>query len=416
MEYKKKVTTLDVATKKTNKSVPEQPIEDGIKTAELAIPFHAIDHVDVTSELQTITRPDPYGCDGGDAPKPAIYGAIWDGSGSTKWLRTDASESFEDPEPAIANGTGSSPFDNIMPWKGMKKIEDEEAGTLVAIPKYWYKWTKEGSSMHLQIANYPEEGFFVSPAHADRDDGMGERDTVYVGRYHCSETDYKSTSGVLPKVSMTRANFRTNIHALGSTVWQYDFAMYWTIAMLYLVEFADWNSQACIGYGCGTTTSVINEGATDAMQYHTGTNAPSRDSYGEVQYRNIEGLWSGLYTFVDGVYFADTAVFVIKKPEDFSDTSNGVWVNTRASKSGVPTAFGTPLAGFEYALYPSSVSGTDYTVRICDKCGYYSQGTVLITGSTSEYHEQTDGLFFMNGSDPTSYTGSRCGSRLQKLS
>lgn len=54
--------------------------------------------------------------------------------------------------------------------------------------------------------------------------------------------------------------------------------------MLYLVEYANWNSQATIGYGCSPRNNKFNMGATDAMTYHTGTSAASRTTYGSVQY------------------------------------------------------------------------------------------------------------------------------------
>lgn len=148
-----------------------------------------------------------------------IYGVQWDGTASTTWSRTDAAETFMDPTPAVNNGNGSSPFDTIMPWAGMVVEDDATAGKLVKIPKYWFKWTRSGNGMKLQISNGPEDGFHVSPAHADRGDGKGERDYVYVGRYHCN-TSYKSQAGSQPAASMTRATARSSIHNLGSTYWQ----------------------------------------------------------------------------------------------------------------------------------------------------------------------------------------------------
>ena len=199
-----------------------------------------------------------------------IYGAIWDGTSATAFSRTDDAAGFTNPVPYISGATNySSPFDNLQPWAGMVRTADATAGELVAIPKYWFKWTKSGNSMKLQIADKATAGFSVSPAHAERGDGSGERDMVYVGRYHCNSA-YKSVTGVAPKASITRASARSSIHNLGSTIWQYDFAMYWTIMMLYLVEFADWNSQAKIGYGCGNNSAAQNVGASDSMPYHTG--------------------------------------------------------------------------------------------------------------------------------------------------
>lgn len=344
-----------------------------------------------------------------------IYGAEWDGSDATTWTRTDDAALFANPSPAVANGTGSSPFDELLPWSGMQVVEDAEAGTLVSIPKFYYKWTRNGSAMKLQISPTAQEGFYVSPAHADRGDGVGERDVVYVGRYHCCDTNYKSVTGIVPKTNITRDGFRQSIHALGTNVWQYDFAMYWTICMLYLVEFADWNSQATIGYGCGNNSSKEAMGATDAMQYHTGTNAASRTIYGQVQYRHIEGLWSNVLDWCDGIYFSGTSVYGINKPSDFSDTANGTLIGTRPTTSAVPKTFNEPTAsGYEYALYPATVNGSDYTVRTCDRCNYNSSGVVLHVGG-SYYQGQHYGLFCLYGNDSASDQGSFIGSRLQLL-
>jgi hypothetical protein len=121
------------------------------------------------------------------AKKPvtnAIYGAEWDGTSTPVWTRTDSAAGFQNPSPAVGSGSGSSPFDNLYPWSDMQRVVDPAAGEMVEIPKYWYKWTRGDTSMKLQIARYAADGCHVSPAHADRGDGKGERDHVYVGRYH----------------------------------------------------------------------------------------------------------------------------------------------------------------------------------------------------------------------------------------
>lgn len=342
-----------------------------------------------------------------------IYGVQWDGTASTTWSRTDAAETFVNPTPAVNNGNGSSPFDTIMPWAGMVVEDDATAGKLVKIPKYWFKWTRSGNGMKLQISNGPEAGFHVSPAHADRGDGKGERDYVYVGRYHCN-TSYKSQAGSQPAASMTRAQARSNIHNLGSTYWQYDFAMYWTIMMLYLVEYANWNSQATIGYGCSPGSQKFNMGATDAMIYHTGTSAASRTTYGSVQYRHIEGLWDNVYDWCDGIRFSGSTVYCIANPASFSDTSGGTNVGTRATSSGWISGWTNPTAdGFEYALYPNAVSGSE-TTYVCDYCYYNASGVVLFVGG---YYGQGQslGAFYLNGDSTASFAYASIGCRLQKL-
>ena len=342
-----------------------------------------------------------------------IYGVQWDGTASTTWSRTDAAETFMNPTPAVNNGNGSSPFDTIMPWAGMVVEDDATAGKLVKIPKYWFKWTRSGNGMKLQISNGPEAGFHVSPAHADRGDGKGERDYVYVGRYHCN-TSYKSQAGSQPAASMTRAAARSSIHNLGSTYWQYDYAMYWTIMMLYLVEYANWNSQATIGYGCSPSNAKFNMGATDNMVYHTGTSAASRTTYGSVQYRHIEGLWDNVYDWCDGIRFSGSTVYCIANPASFSDTSGGTNVGTRATSSGYISGWTNPTAdGFEYALYPNAVGGSE-TTYVCGYCFYNASGVVLCVGG---YYGQVQshGAFYLDGYSAASGAGANIGCRLQKL-
>ena len=318
-----------------------------------------------------------------------IYGVQWSGGSSSVLTRTDSASSFSNPNPAVNNGNGSSPFDNILPWSGMRRVTDGY-NTLVQIPKFYYKWTRSGSSMKLQICMTKETGFLTSPAHADRGDGKGERDYVYVGAYHCGSGNssvyrYTSRSGATPINDVTRATARTNIHSyLGTTYWQWDFAMLWTIRMLYLVEYADWNSQEKIGYGCGDSTTSVT-GKTDAMTYHTGTNASNRTTCGHVRYRYIEDLWANFFTAVDGIYFAgnnNVGVYIIKNPANFSDDSNGTLVANRPLTNGRINSFGTSsVSGLEYAIYPNSVtSGGDMSQYVCDICNNNSDGQIMLCG------------------------------------
>lgn len=176
-------------------------------------------------------------------PPVPIYGIDFTNMATTsKCIRTDAAANFADPQPAVAGGTGSSPFDNIMPWSGMVRSTDPNAGEVVAIPKFYFKWETDGTkATGLKISMEKKEGFSTSPSHMDRGDGKGERDIIYVGRYHSCDTN-KSTTGQRAKANIARSTARTAAHSLGSNVWQFDFATRVTIWMLYLVEFADWNS------------------------------------------------------------------------------------------------------------------------------------------------------------------------------
>lgn len=291
-----------------------------------------------------------------------IYGVEWDwtSSGPTKGTRTDAAAGFSDPNPAVNNGTGSSPFDSLMPWAGMVK-ETRTGGVMVKEPKYWFKWTKTGKKLKLQIADGPVDGFHVDPVNMDKGDGLGELDFSYIGRYHCASGTYKSETNKAQQVSITRSAARTSIHNLGANIWQMDFAQMWYVGMLYLVEFADWNGQKTIGYGCSAAGSKENNGKTDAMQYHTGTTAANRTTYGYTQYRNIEGWWDNVYDWMDGCYYNSNGLNVILNPSKFSDNANGTLIGSMPS-SGYPNDMAVPTqSGFEWALRPATTGGSDST-------------------------------------------------------
>ena len=340
-----------------------------------------------------------------------IYGVTWDGSSTTALTRTDDAALFADPVPAVGTGAGSSPFDNCLPWSGMTKVTDGN-NTLVAIPKFWVKVSH--SPFKVQIADGPVDGFQVSPAHRDRGDGYGERDVVYIGRYECNSS-YYSRTGQAPKVSTALATFRSGIAALGTGYYQADYALQLTLFFLYLVEFADWNSQSKIGRGNVDSGSVINTGGTDTMTYHTGR-AAGTDGYTAVQYRWIENPWGNVLEWRDGIIFSGTAICTYNNPSQFVDTYGGTGAttrsNARASSSGYIKAWGYDTTDSSF-IYPSTVGGSE-TTYVPDYCNYDTGVRGLFVGGHYGFASSA-GLFFLSGLGAPSITYSTLGSRLQKL-
>lgn len=339
-----------------------------------------------------------------------IYGAEWDGTSTTKWARTDESAGFSKPVPYVSGATRySSPFDALQPWAGMVKIE-RTGGTMVAIPKFWYKLEQNGAGLKIQIADAKIDGFATSPAHMDRGDGKGERDVVYIGRYHCG-SDYKSKTGVIPKTEITRSVARSGIHALGDTIWQNDFAMRFTIWLLYIVEFADWNSQSTIGYGTGDNVSAQKMGYTNSMPYHTGTTQPDQDAYGiGTQYRNIEGLWDNVYDWCDGCYNASNGMNIILNPSNFSDSSGGNTIGTPVA--GYPAGFTVSETGGFQLFFSSKKGGSSWTYS-CDNWSFGAPYPVVFVGGS--YRRGGDCGLFSAGVNIASFASDAMGSRIMEL-
>jgi len=226
-----------------------------------------------------------------------IYGVSWDRTDTPVLTRIDEAASFPSPVVAVDTSVGSSPFDNLMPWAGMEKITDENGQSLVSIPKFWYRWTSTEDALTLQIADAPVNGFHVSPMHADRGDGKGERDVAYIGRYHCAVEGalMGSITNALPLTDVPRTGARYGITSAAGDGGYFlqDFAAWWTIRMLFLVEYATWDGQAVIGEG-NISGSIVKNGATDNMIYHTGMVTVANGDAGN-QYRWIENpcqMWA----------------------------------------------------------------------------------------------------------------------------
>ena len=343
--------------------------------------------------------------------KVPAYGVEWDGTATTAWTRTDKAANFTDPVPYYSgmSETPSSPFDNISPWKDMAVVSDSTAGVLVSIPKFYYKLTQTGAKLKIQISSEPSEGFSTSPAHMDRGDGNGERDVIYVGRYHCQQ-DYASGNVSQPATG-NKSYLRSRIHSKGADIWQMDFATRFTIWLLYLVEFADWDSQAKIGYGCGGGSSTSVCGYTDSMPYHTGTTQSSKTTYGfGTQYRHIEGLWDNIADYLDGCYSNANGFNIILSPSSFSDTTGGVSVGTPSH--GYPTAFTVSNVNGAFPLFiateANNGSGTTYS---SDIWAFGSSDPVSSAGGGTS-QQLNSGLFAIYRGGTTNSGG---GCRLMKL-
>lgn len=332
-------------------------------------------------------------------PSNNLYGVFWDRSESPIMTRTNAARNFSDPNPALNNGNGSSPFDSIYPWSEMRIVE-RVGGTMVSIPKFYYKFTRSDEGDQLIISETKEPGFSVAPVFIDRNDGYGERDIVYVGRYHCS-TNYKSVTNEKP-LTASRSSFRSVIHQIGEKIWQWDKTMLTTIQMLYLVEYANWNIQATIGVGGVTGSRVEKEknGYTDNMLYHTGTTAASRSTGGHIQYRYIEDLIANVYDMLDGIYISSSnKVFSIINPAEFSDTTGGIDTGFEVPSSGlygnIKAIESSTVNGLEWFFFPSEFinTSTTYNTYLCDRASILRNYPVFYVGGDYNTNQLHNGLF-----------------------
>lgn len=356
-----------------------------------------------------------------------IYGICWNyGNSSTACTRlAKASDPngfvnvdiTTEPKAAVGTGAGSSPFDSCMPWSGMEEYnvvsnavgpKQGESGfsrssngdVVVRIPDFWYKIVDDASAKkrYYYIADRKETGW-------DKHPGSGR----YVGRYH-TNTSNQSRTGYSPRVNITRADARSDAAGKGTGWALYDYASWCAIGLLYLVEYANWNTQAKVGRGyCDSNSSAISAGGTDSMVYHTGR-ASGTDGKTAVQYRHIENPWGNVFQWVDGINFTGAEVYACTDPSKYADDTLAGYTNigTRAASNGYISALGMSTTA-PWTIYPTAVGGSE-TTYVPDYSWTSAGWLVLCVGGRWDGGSYA-GLFYFNGSDGSSSSYSSIGAR-----
>lgn len=184
---------------------------------------------------------------------------------SSAWERTD------DAVGLVANatkngGTVQNDFDNLSPWKdiisfnldlttGKKKayygdpsfkFDGTNGDVYTHIPDIYYKVWQENDYDYIQIADYAKAGFTKCNA-------------FDIQRYHTGLVSdvLHSYSGLAPAYNKTLPAFRTAAKALGDDFCLLDWR-YFVIQILYLVEYANYNTQSMLGNGI--TSMRLNNG------------------------------------------------------------------------------------------------------------------------------------------------------------
>ncbi|MBQ9314882.1 MAG: hypothetical protein IJ220_07870 [Clostridia bacterium] len=194
---------------------------------------------------------------------------------STAWER------IKDSVGLVANATkngGSvvNNFDNLAPWSEIKSCNYDIATGKV---KAWFgdaTFSFDGSNgdvytyipdVYLKI--YQEDDYdYILISDIERS-GFTKYDSFFIARYAGSVVDdvLHSYSGLAPAHNKTIAQFRTLAKALGDKFSLLDYR-YFVLQMLYLVEYATYNSQSALGNGVMTqqqATALIAESNTNRV-------------------------------------------------------------------------------------------------------------------------------------------------------
>jgi len=302
---------------------------------------------------------------------------------STAWERVGDSIGLEAnavlpaSSTTVADADVVNDFDNIYPWSEIRsynynantrkvtawygdanfKFDGSNGEVLTYIPGFYYKREVVNGVEYQYISKYEQEGYSYSEpfsvgrykmsggsnnnATSTNSNGDGKiefmsstnwNDLVFVG---------SSASGNLPKTNLPMVVFRESASKLGTDFSILDYH-YYVLQMLYLVEYADYDSQSVLGKGVTENDGAITMGGTDSLGMKSGCLV--NDGKHSMIYRGIEDIYGNTFDFLDGINIKDYQTYI---NYDFTTYKSDVFDGNYKALGYVNKSFGDN-GGFGY--------------------------------------------------------------------
>lgn len=288
-------------------------------------------------------------------------------------------------------------------------IDGTDGNVMVEIPKFWYKYENVGGVHKWSISDAAQTGYEVHPAFI-----RGGVEKSF--RYYCAYQGYTlstkliSGSGRVPTSSKTRATFRTEAAANGTGWSQIDWNLLIAVQLLYLVEYANFNTQAMLGQGI-TSGSVYTAVTGSSNSLGNASSPSTNDSTQFMSYRGIENWYGQIYKFIDGVNVNAYVYYVNNNPATFADdVFIGDYVNTGIT-SATANGYVKNLVESGKGFVASNTSGGSASTFVPD---YFYRGTgarIMSFGGVASSVAAAGG-FYLGANPAASYSLADTGSGL----
>ncbi len=283
-------------------------------------------------------------------------------STSTAWERVGDSVGLEanavlpTSSTTVADTGVVNDFDNIYPWSEIKsynynantrkvtawygeanfKFDGSNGEVLTYIPGFYYKREVVDGVEYRYISKYEQEGYSYSePFSVGRYKMSGGTDARHASTGGGSSTSNKnsngyielmmydpgeasggtignvftgkSISGAYPSAHANLPTFRESASKLGTDFSILDYH-YYVLQMLYLIEYADYDSQSVLGKGVTENDGAIIMGGTDELGMKSGCLV--NDGAHSMIYRGIEDIYGNTMDFLDGINIKNYQAYI----------------------------------------------------------------------------------------------------------
>lgn len=350
------------------------------------------------------------------------YGVEWNSATDT-YLRTGAASGVANSTSyagviqtqmrrCVLNADGTVKY-YLHPTDSTKKadgtaaiINGTDGNVMVEIPKFWYKY-EHVSGVHKWSISDSNCGpdYEVHPAFIR---GGVEKNYRYYPAYEGFNLSGKliSGSGRTPTVSQTRAQFRILAAANGAGWSQIDWNLLVAVQLLYLTEYADFNSQAMIGRGNDTGSDyTMTTGGSNSIG-NASSLSTNNDTW--MSYRGIENWYASMFKFIDGVNVQERKYFINSNPATFADdVFTGDYVNSDIT-SVTTNGYVSNLVPSKKGFVASAVAGSSSTY-IPDYF-YQSTGSMIVVFGGYAGIGLSAGGFYLSASYGASSANGKIGS------
>ena len=226
-------------------------------------------------------------------------------------------------------------FDSIYPWSDIItynydttnetitayygddnfKFDGSNGEVLTKIPEFYYKRYQEVDSSdnntyeYIYITNVATEGYTKS-------------EEFSVGRYLMSYQNTsipRSRNGVKPITSVNLESARAYATTIGTNFCLLDYH-YFLLQLLYLVEYADYNSQDKLGNGIQSGSTTYTLGGCDSLGMKSG--CLSNNGTSAVIYRGIEDIFGHTFQTLDGIVSDYGTIMISYDPTKYTSNTS----------------------------------------------------------------------------------------------
>ena len=218
----------------------------------------------------------------------------------------------------------------------------------------------DGNTLTIRITDNPDNPGFHYYAHTRAVEG--DREKLYIGAYPGTfypgdAARLRSVSGAMPTGGISLPDFRTRAQANGAGYDLFSFYPLTLIQALYTIRFKNLNSQAALGLGNCSSSSVLASGLLDTSGMFYGNTTAANEN---VKCFGIESLWGNIYQFIEGM-MTDASFNILTAFDGFNSTGEG-YANNGPGATAFASAYTSKVAGTsEKGFIPTGFEGSTTT-------------------------------------------------------